>query len=185
MKISMAAAAPLLLAIAATAGAVTFDVTNEASSTAGGQRFDREYGATYAKQVLSDASSFTWGIFNQPDPSDRRPADGDTVTLAVRDTDGRRRLLHQRQHHRAQRPLRWRYYRRQPQGAGGRGAVPRGGARVAVGAAGLRRALGDLRGYRGLRAAQGRVRSGELGEGGGRRPVGSGVRRDGQVPGLL
>ncbi|KAF6983581.1 hypothetical protein CFC21_001743 [Triticum aestivum] len=88
MKISMAAAAPLLLALAATAGAVTFDVTNEAASTAGGQRFDREYGAAYAKQVLSDASSFTWGIFNQPDPSDRRPADGDTVTLAVRDTDG-------------------------------------------------------------------------------------------------
>ncbi|XBJ24200.1 hypothetical protein VPH35_002136 [Triticum aestivum] len=52
------------------------------------ERFDREYGAAYAKQVLSDASSFTWGIFNQPDPSDRRPADGDTVTLAVRDTDG-------------------------------------------------------------------------------------------------
>ncbi|EMS65358.1 hypothetical protein TRIUR3_33397 [Triticum urartu] len=85
MKISIAL---LLLALAATAGAVTFDVTNEASSTAGGQRFDQEYGADYAKQVLSDASSFTWGIFNQPDPSDRRPADGDTVTLAVRDTDG-------------------------------------------------------------------------------------------------
>ncbi|KAI4967513.1 uncharacterized protein LOC123432479 [Hordeum vulgare subsp. vulgare] len=88
MKISIAAAAVLLLALAATASAVTFDVTNEASSTAGGQRFDREYGAAYAKQVLSDASSFTWGIFNQPDPSDRRPADGDTVTLAVRDTNG-------------------------------------------------------------------------------------------------
>ncbi|KAE8781549.1 PR17d precursor [Hordeum vulgare] len=48
----------------------------------------QEYGAAYAKQALSDASSFTWGVFNQPEPSDRRPADGDTVILAVRDTAG-------------------------------------------------------------------------------------------------
>ncbi|CAL4917306.1 unnamed protein product [Urochloa decumbens] len=89
MKLHAVAIASVLLAMAAAmAGAVTFDVKNEAASTPGGQRFDRDYGADYAKQVLSDASTFTWNIFNQPDPADRRPADGDTLLLAVRDTDG-------------------------------------------------------------------------------------------------
>ncbi|CAN6323638.1 unnamed protein product [Urochloa humidicola] len=88
MKLHAVAIASLLLAVAATAGAVTFDVNNEATSTPGGQRFDRDYGADYAKQVLSDASTFTWNIFNQPDPADRRSADGDTVLLAVRNTGG-------------------------------------------------------------------------------------------------
>nr|TKV93165.1 hypothetical protein SEVIR_9G207901v2 [Setaria viridis] len=87
MKLHAVAIASLL-AVAATAGAVTFDVKNEAASTPGGQRFDRNYGADYARQVLSDASTFTWSVFNQLNPADRRPADGDTVLLAVRDTGG-------------------------------------------------------------------------------------------------
>lgn len=89
MKLHVVAA--ILLAVAASsspppAAAVTYEVSNEAASTAGGQRFDREYGAGYAKQVLAAASSFTWSIFSQPSAADRRPVDA--VVLAVRDVDG-------------------------------------------------------------------------------------------------
>uniref|UniRef100_N1R0Z7 Uncharacterized protein n=1 Tax=Aegilops tauschii TaxID=37682 RepID=N1R0Z7_AEGTA len=49
------------------ADAATFDVTNKASSTAGDQRFDKEYSPTYVMQVMH--------------------AEVNTVTLAVRDTD--------------------------------------------------------------------------------------------------
>ncbi|KAF0906547.1 hypothetical protein E2562_011527 [Oryza meyeriana var. granulata] len=87
MAIAAAAAASvLLLAAASTAGAVTYKVNNEATSTAGGRRFDQEYGVDYAKQVLADASSFTWKIFNQPSPADRNSVDA--VVLAVRDVGG-------------------------------------------------------------------------------------------------
>uniref|UniRef100_J3N3M9 Basic secretory protease n=2 Tax=Oryza brachyantha TaxID=4533 RepID=J3N3M9_ORYBR len=86
MKAHAVAAALLTVALAATAGAVTYEVNNAASSTAGGQRFDREYGGDYAKQVLAGASSFTWSIFNQPSPADRSPVDA--VILTVGDVGG-------------------------------------------------------------------------------------------------
>jgi hypothetical protein len=89
MKLAVAAAvASLLLAVAVTpvAAAVTFQVTNNASTTPGGERFDRDYGAGYAAQILSDASSFTWSVFNQTDPAERRPG-VDTVALVVATTD--------------------------------------------------------------------------------------------------
>ena len=77
---------------AGTAGAVTFEVTNNASTTPGGQRFDVEYGADYARQVLSEAASFIWNVCNQTGAreADRRPVDGGgAVTLVVvDDTDG-------------------------------------------------------------------------------------------------
>uniref|UniRef100_A0A0E0M937 Secretory protein n=1 Tax=Oryza punctata TaxID=4537 RepID=A0A0E0M937_ORYPU len=82
----VAALAALLAAVAATAGAVTFDATNTASNTAGGQRFDREVGVDYAKQVLADASAFIWDTFDQPTDGDRKPVDA--VTLTVEDIGG-------------------------------------------------------------------------------------------------
>ncbi|KAL6641237.1 hypothetical protein ACP70R_019418 [Stipagrostis hirtigluma subsp. patula] len=88
-KLHVATVAASLLALAAaatTAGAVTFDATNTASGTPGGQRFDQAVGVDYAKQVLSDASAFIWSTFNQPDPADRRPVDA--VTLVVEDIGG-------------------------------------------------------------------------------------------------
>ncbi|KAF6983582.1 hypothetical protein CFC21_001745 [Triticum aestivum] len=93
MKLSVATVASLVLAfVAGTAGAVTFEVTNNASTTPGGQRFDVEYGADYARQVLSEAASFIWNVFNQTGAreADRRPVDGGgAVTLVVvDDTDG-------------------------------------------------------------------------------------------------
>ena len=60
-----------LLAVAATAGAVTFSATNAASSTAGGRRFNRDVGVAYATRVLSDASSFCWKTFSQLSPGGR------------------------------------------------------------------------------------------------------------------
>ncbi|XP_008644748.1 uncharacterized protein [Zea mays] len=78
--------ASLLLLLAATAGAVTFEAINNASTTPGGQRFDRSYGVGYAAQVLSDASCFAWAVFNQTSPADRRPVD--RVTLVVNAMDG-------------------------------------------------------------------------------------------------
>jgi hypothetical protein len=84
MKLHVATVASLL--VLATAGAVTFDATNTASNTTGGQRFDQAVGLDYAKQVLSDASTFVWNTFNQPSPADRRPVDA--VTLVVEDIGG-------------------------------------------------------------------------------------------------
>jgi opacity protein-like surface antigen len=88
MKLAAVGAASLLLllAAAATAGAVTFEVINNATTTPGGQRFDRDYGVSYAAQVLSDASCFIWAVFNQKSPADRRPVDH--VTLVVNAVDG-------------------------------------------------------------------------------------------------
>jgi len=78
MKLHVATVASFL--VLATAGAVTFDATNTASNTTGGQRFDQAVGLDYAKQVLSDASTFIWNTFNQPSPA--------TVTLVVEDIGG-------------------------------------------------------------------------------------------------
>ncbi|GJN19743.1 hypothetical protein PR202_gb07049 [Eleusine coracana subsp. coracana] len=86
MKLTVAAVAFLLAIAITTASAVTFDVTNNASATLGGERFDREYGLDYAGQVLFKASFFTWGVFNQTSPADRRPVDH--VSLVVTDADG-------------------------------------------------------------------------------------------------
>ncbi|CAN6310643.1 unnamed protein product, partial [Urochloa humidicola] len=70
--------------LAATSGAVSFDATNSVPGTDGGARFDRDVGVDYAKQVLSDASSFIWATFNQPNPDDRKPVD--SIVLTVVDT---------------------------------------------------------------------------------------------------
>jgi hypothetical protein len=89
MKLHAAAAVVSLLAVAlaaSTAGAVTFDATNTASSTPGGQRFDQAVGLDYAKRVLSDASTFIWNTFNQRAAADRKPVD--KVTLVVENIDG-------------------------------------------------------------------------------------------------
>jgi hypothetical protein len=85
-KLHVATVASLLALAAATAGAVTFDATNTASNTPGGQRFDQAVGVNYAKQVLSDASTFIWNTFNQRSPADRKPVDA--ITLVVEDIGG-------------------------------------------------------------------------------------------------
>lgn len=87
MKLHIAAAASLLLALAmtmaTTTGAVTFNSSNTATSTIGGQRFDVAVGLDYANLVLSNASTFIWSTFNQTSHGDRKPVDA--VTLVVAD----------------------------------------------------------------------------------------------------
>ena len=86
MKPDLAAAASLLLALAATAGAVTFNATDAASGTGGGQRFEQAMGLAYASQVLSNASTFIWSAFNQTSAADRKAVGA--VTLVVADVGG-------------------------------------------------------------------------------------------------
>ena len=45
--------------------AVDYVVTNTASNTTGGSRFNNEIGSTYSKQTLKYATNFTWKIFQQ------------------------------------------------------------------------------------------------------------------------
>lgn len=71
----------LLLSLTASSTlAVDFQVTNAATGTAGGTVFDNKIGLDYSKQVLSDASSFIWNIFNEA-PQDRK--DVDLITLTI------------------------------------------------------------------------------------------------------
>jgi hypothetical protein len=82
MDLRVAAAVSLLLALATTTGAVTFNATNTATGTIGGLRFDVAVGLDYANLVLSNASAFIWSsAFNQTRPADRKPVDA--VTLVV------------------------------------------------------------------------------------------------------
>jgi len=56
MEPHFAAAASLLLALAATttAGAVTFNATDAASGTGGGQRFEQAVGLAYASHTTTE-----------------------------------------------------------------------------------------------------------------------------------
>jgi hypothetical protein len=61
---------------------VTFDATNTVPDSAGGQRFDQEFGGVvYAKQVLSEATSFIWTTFDEDDPEDRPGYDSVILTV--------------------------------------------------------------------------------------------------------
>ncbi|XP_057423632.1 uncharacterized protein LOC130717432 [Lotus japonicus] len=66
--------------------AVDYTVTNNALTTAGGARFRDQIGAEYAKQTLDSATQFTWRVFQQNTPADRRNVQ--TVSLFVDDMDG-------------------------------------------------------------------------------------------------
>ncbi|KAG1355181.1 hypothetical protein COCNU_07G012930 [Cocos nucifera] len=73
----------LLVASAAfnAAGAVEYEVTNNAVGTEGGNVFDRELGVEYSKQVLADASAFAWTTFQQYSETDRRNVQ--LITLSI------------------------------------------------------------------------------------------------------
>ncbi|KAJ6811598.1 uncharacterized protein M6B38_135810 [Iris pallida] len=79
----------LLVALLATAitssWAVEFQATNSATGTPGGDRFDKEIGLDYSKQVMASASSFIWEIFAQAEPDRKNIA---LVTLAIESMDG-------------------------------------------------------------------------------------------------
>ncbi|KAL3538836.1 hypothetical protein ACH5RR_002202 [Cinchona calisaya] len=78
----------LILILTAMQGihAVDYTVTNTASSTPGGARFDSEIGAQYSLQTLDAATNFIWTLFQQSDPADRK--DVQKVSLFIDDMDG-------------------------------------------------------------------------------------------------
>ncbi|XP_027360357.1 uncharacterized protein LOC113868718 [Abrus precatorius] len=65
---------------------VQYTVTNTASTTAGGVRFNQEIGAAYAKQTLKSATQFTWRVFQQNGLADRKKVE--KVSLIVEEMDG-------------------------------------------------------------------------------------------------
>ncbi|KAF7811034.1 Plant basic secretory protein (BSP) family protein [Senna tora] len=69
-----------------TIAAVEYVVTNTAETTPGGQRFNTELGADYAKQTMGEASNFIWTTFQQTTDADRKAVP--TVTLFVENRDG-------------------------------------------------------------------------------------------------
>ncbi|XP_057545845.1 uncharacterized protein LOC130824843 [Amaranthus tricolor] len=62
----------ILLLTTQLATAVTYTVTNAATNTPGGARFDNEIGSAYARQTLSTATNFIWKTFRQFNPTDRK-----------------------------------------------------------------------------------------------------------------
>uniref|UniRef100_A0ACD5ULV7 Uncharacterized protein n=1 Tax=Avena sativa TaxID=4498 RepID=A0ACD5ULV7_AVESA len=173
--------------LVATAAGLRFEATNNATTTPGGQRFDREYGVGLAVQVLSEASCFVWKIFNQTAPADRRPAVDDRVKFVVNFVNTN--ILAFERDSESSITLNAGYVNNitgDVPDVGDGAAVPRGDARVAVGAAGheLDPQL-DLRGDRRLRppacglcgALLAAARAGEQ--------LGHGLRRHCVVPELL
>ncbi|XP_010918047.2 uncharacterized protein [Elaeis guineensis] len=63
------------------AGAVEYEVTNNAVGTDGGNLFDHELGVDYSKQVLADASAFVWTTFQQSSEADRKNVQ--LITLSI------------------------------------------------------------------------------------------------------
>ncbi|KAL0412595.1 UNVERIFIED_CONTAM: Basic secretory protease [Sesamum radiatum] len=66
--------------------AVEFTITNNAASTAGGARFERDIGAQYTFQTMNVSTEFIWRTFQQNTPSDRKTLQ--KVSLFVDDMDG-------------------------------------------------------------------------------------------------
>ena len=66
--------------------AVDYVVTNTASNTTGGSRFNKEIGSKYSKQTLTNATNFTWKIFQQKTTADRKKVA--KVSLFIEDIDG-------------------------------------------------------------------------------------------------
>ncbi|KAM1318541.1 hypothetical protein EV2_003866 [Malus domestica] len=66
--------------------AVDYSVTNTASGTPGGIRFNHEIGADYGRQTLISATDFIWSLFQQKTTDDRKSVS--KVTLIVENITG-------------------------------------------------------------------------------------------------
>lgn len=77
----------LLLAIVCAPGinAINYFVINKATDTPGGQRFEREIGAEFAKQKMHEAAQFIPKIFRQDAQSRRQGVDN--ITLVIEHLD--------------------------------------------------------------------------------------------------
>ncbi|KAM5549478.1 hypothetical protein ABKV19_000748 [Rosa sericea] len=68
------------------AHAVDYTVTNNAGSSAGAVRFNRDIGADYSKKTLISAADFIWKIFQQRAAADRKSVA--KVSLFIDNMDG-------------------------------------------------------------------------------------------------
>ncbi|XP_047337829.1 uncharacterized protein LOC124941533 [Impatiens glandulifera] len=59
-----------------------FIVINNAKTTPGGIRFEKEIGLKYAKEAMETTSKFIWNMLNQNDPKDRRVMDNVTMYIS-------------------------------------------------------------------------------------------------------
>ncbi|KAK7253199.1 hypothetical protein RIF29_37723 [Crotalaria pallida] len=80
----------LVLTLASVYGckAVEYAVTNNAESSTGGQRFDKEVGADYAKQTMSSATDFILKLFQQNTNTDTDRKNVQKVSLIVENIEG-------------------------------------------------------------------------------------------------
>ncbi|XP_011658890.1 uncharacterized protein LOC105434420 [Cucumis sativus] len=62
----------IFLALLRSISAVEYTVTNNASGTPGGARFDSIIGANYSRQTLVAATALIWNIFQQSTAADRK-----------------------------------------------------------------------------------------------------------------
>ncbi|XP_042012015.1 uncharacterized protein LOC121760404 [Salvia splendens] len=65
--------------------AVRLGATNNASSTPGGQRFDRDIGIPYTIKTMPEIANFIWKLFQQPTEGDRRHYPDDVVNVIIQD----------------------------------------------------------------------------------------------------
>ncbi|KAI4295707.1 hypothetical protein L6164_035724 [Bauhinia variegata] len=79
----------LVLALAAVVGAkaaLSYEASNNAGSSAGGIRFDKEIGIDYAKQTLSAATYFIHKLFQQTNDADMKPVQ--KISMVVENIEG-------------------------------------------------------------------------------------------------
>ncbi|KAI4318773.1 hypothetical protein MLD38_032442 [Melastoma candidum] len=72
-----------LVAILLAGEAVEYTVTNTATGTPGGLRFENEIGTSFAMGVLTTATQFIWTTFEETSPTDRK--DFGSVSLFIDD----------------------------------------------------------------------------------------------------
>ncbi|XP_041011115.1 uncharacterized protein LOC121254940 [Juglans microcarpa x Juglans regia] len=76
----------LILAAIQGIGAVDYTITNTASNTPGGVRFDNDIGSEYSLQTLASTTDFIWRLFQQTNDADKKNVQ--KVSLFIDDMDG-------------------------------------------------------------------------------------------------
>ncbi|KAF8031112.1 hypothetical protein BT93_D0340 [Corymbia citriodora subsp. variegata] len=66
--------------------AVEYTVTNSAGNTTGGARFSSEIGIPYSRRTLIASTRFTWKVFHQNAPGDRKSVE--KVSLLIENMEG-------------------------------------------------------------------------------------------------
>ncbi|KAJ4837473.1 hypothetical protein Tsubulata_013186 [Turnera subulata] len=62
-----------------------YNIINNATSTAGGARFDRDIGPDYTRQTASCATEFIWRVFQQTNSTDRKNVQKVSIFIDIMD----------------------------------------------------------------------------------------------------